>query len=536
MATAMRSTTASTPKNDFLTAITQLAAEKNLPKEVVFEAVEAALASAYKKDDLADMHLVVRIDADSGGMRCFAQKNVVETEDDIEDERNDITLEEAKKIRANTYVGDTVEFEVFPQNAGRIAAQTAKQVVLQRLREAEREVVFEEYSGKEGDIISGVVHRLEGRHVYIDLGKTEAVLLPSEQVRTEHYRPGQRLKVYLMEVQKANRGPQVAVSRTHRNLLRRLFEMEVPEIFKGTVEIKAIAREPGFRSKVAVYSRQEGIDPVGACVGLRGIRIQNIVNELNGERIDVVQWDPDPSAFVANALSPAQVQSVRILEDGLTAEAVVADRQLSLAIGKEGQNARLAAKLTGLRIDIKSLSAVEENGGEAELQISAEPDVKRETSIWEELAQQEQEAAARAAELMQRQQAAAPLAPEGVPAQAAAEPEVVAPAAEQRPSPPTPQRGGGAVRFADEVLPPTQTPGGPPLPGAGAGTGRRRGAGPRRGPAGRDEDARGKRGIPGGRRGGAMNRRSLDEEIEEELEAALEGEDFDFFGFKDEEE
>src|SRR5690606_18891540 len=354
----MRPTPASPFKSDFLTAITQLAAEKNLPKEVVFEAVEAALASAYKKDDLADTHLAVRIDPETGAMRVFAQKTVVESAEDIEDERNQITLEEARAIRGNTYVGDVIETEVFPQNAGRIAAQTAKQVVLQRLREAEREVVFEEYSGKEGDIISGVVHRLEGRHVYIDLGKTEAVLLPSEQVRTEHYRPGQRLKVYLLEVQKANRGPQVAVSRTHRNLLRRLFELEVPEIFRGTVEIKAIAREPGFRSKVAVYARQEGIDPVGACVGLRGIRIQNIVNELNGDRSDVVQWDPDPASFVANALSPAQVQSVRILEDGLTAEAVVADRQLSLAIGKEGQNARLAAKLTGLRIDIKSLSAV----------------------------------------------------------------------------------------------------------------------------------------------------------------------------------
>jgi N utilization substance protein A len=534
LATAMRGTPVNTFKNDFLTAITQLAAEKNLPKEVVFEAVEAALASAYKKDDLADTHLAVRIDPESGGMRVFAQKTVVESADDIEDDHNQITVEEAKNIRANTYVGDIIETEVFPQNAGRIAAQTAKQVVLQRLREAEREVVFEEYSGKEGDIISGVVHRLEGRHVFIDLGKTEAVLLPSEQVRTEHYRPGQRLKVYLMEVQKANRGPQVAVSRTHRNLLRRLFEMEVPEIFKGTVEIKAIAREPGFRSKVAVYSRQEGIDPVGACVGLRGIRIQNIVNELNGERIDEVQWDPDPAAFVANALSPAQVQSVRILEDGLTAEAVVADRQLSLAIGKEGQNARLAAKLTGLRIDIKSLSTVEEMGGEAELQISAEPDVKRETSIWEEIAQQEQEAAARAVELMAQQQAAAAAAPEPQ-AAPAAEPEVAAPAAQQPPAAPPSQRGG-AVRFADEVLPASQTPGGPPLPGAGAPGTRRRGPGPRRGGPGREEEARGRRGIPGGRRGAAMDRRSLDEEIEEELEAALEGEDFDFFGFKEEDE
>ncbi|HEY7270583.1 MAG TPA: transcription termination factor NusA, partial [Dehalococcoidia bacterium] len=280
-----------TSKNDFLTAITQLSAEKNLPKEVVFDAVEAALASAYKKDALANANLVVKIDYNTGGFRTFMQKAVVE---EVEDDKIEMTLAEARELQPNTYIGDVVNIEVTPANAGRIAAQTAKQVVLQRLREAEREVVFEEYSGKEGDIISGVVHRLEARHVYIDLGKTEAVLPPSEQVRTEHYRPGQRLKVYLLEVHKANRGPQVTVSRTHKNLLRRLFELEVPEIFKGTVEIKAIAREPGFRSKVAVFSRQEGIDPVGACVGLRGIRIQNIVNELNGERIDVVQWDPDP--------------------------------------------------------------------------------------------------------------------------------------------------------------------------------------------------------------------------------------------------
>jgi N utilization substance protein A len=529
LATAMRPTSSQTLKSDFLTAITQLAAEKNLPKEVVFEAVEAALASAYKKDDLVNAHLIVRIDADSGSMRVFHQRIVVEDEDALDDEANELILEQAKRVQPNTYVGDMLLEEVFPQNAGRIAAQTAKQVVLQRLREAEREVVFEEYSGKEGDIISGVVHRLEGRHVYIDLGKTEAVLLPSEQVRTEHYRPGQRLKVYLVEVQKANRGPQVAVSRTHRNLLKRLFEIEVPEIFRGTVEIKAIAREPGFRSKVAVYSRQEGIDPVGACVGLRGIRIQNIVNELNGERIDVVQWDPDPSAFVANALSPAQVQKVSILADGLTAEVIVGDRQLSLAIGKEGQNARLAAKLTGLRIDIKSLSAVEDGAEEtAELQISAEPDVKRETPIWEELAAQEAAAeAARAAEL---EEAAAErvAATTETPEAPAEEP----PAAPQAPAPERP----GAVRFGDELRP-SETRGavGGAAPAPGAAPRRRASAGGgRRGPA-RDEDARGRRGV-GGRRGAAASRRSLDEEIEEELEAALEGEDFDFFGFKDEDE
>jgi N utilization substance protein A len=534
LATAVRSENTAL-KNDFLTAITQLAAEKNLPKEVVFEAVEAALASAYKKDDLAEADLVVKIDGGSGGMRVFARKTVVEVEEDIAEPALEIDLEAAKQDAPNTYIGDVIEIEVFPHNAGRIAAQTAKQVVLQRLREAEREVVFEEYSGKEGDIISGVVHRLEARHVYIDLGKTEAVLPPSEQVRMEHYRPGQRLKVYLLEVQKANRGPQVSVSRTHKNLLRRLFEMEVPEIFRGSVEIKAIAREPGFRSKVAVYSRQEGIDPVGACVGLRGIRIQNVVNELNGERIDVVQWDPDPSKFVANALSPAQVHEVRILPDGTTAEVIVSERQLSLAIGKEGQNARLAAKLTGLRIDIKSLAAAEGEGEEEpELQISAEPDVKRETPIWEEIAQEEAAAAAAAesAAAAALQTAAPAVAPAAEPEPEIAEPAAEVAAPEAPAAPATPDRTPGAVRFADEVLPaaqPTETRSAPRRRASSGG-----GGGPR-GRGGRDDEAarRGRAGARGGRGG---SRRSLDEEIEEELEAALEGEDFDFFGMNEDEE
>ena len=514
MATAVQRGTATLPKNDFLTAITQLAAEKNLPKEVVFEAVEAALASAYKKDALANSNLVVRIDGGSGGIRVFAQKTVVETLDDIEDDKLEITLDEARELSPTTYAGDVVNVEVFPENAGRIAAQTAKQVVLQRLREAEREVVFEEYSGKEGDIISAVVHRLEARYVYVDLGKTEAVLPPQEQVRTEHYRPGQRLKVYLLEVHKASRGPQVTVSRTHKNLLRRLFELEVPEIFRGSVEIKAIAREPGFRSKVAVYSRQEGIDPVGACVGLRGIRIQNIVNELNGERIDVVQWDPDPARFVQNALSPAQVLSVRILPDGTTGEVVVGDRQLSLAIGKEGQNARLAAKLTGLRIDIKSLSAVEEESEEEPtLQMSAEPEVKRETPIWAELA------AAAEEEAQAREAAQAPAAgTEPEPAVPETDPSVLRPAASQLERP-------GAVRFADEVIPARQ-----PVDATRGGTAARpsRGSGRRGGPQRETEEQARARRAAASRRGG--NRRQLEEEIEEELEAVMDSEeDFDFF-------
>jgi transcription termination/antitermination protein NusA len=344
-------------KSDFLIAITQIAAEKNLPKEVVLQAVETALISAYKKDSEVTGNIVVRIDRNNGNVQVFAQKAVVE---EVEDERVDISVKEARRIRPDAQLGDILEFEITPANSGRIAAQTAKQVVLQRLREAEREMVYEEYSNREGDIVSGVIQRVDARQVIVDLGKTEGVLPPNEQVRTEHYRPGTRMKFYLVEVHKSAKGPQLILSRTHKNLLKRLFELEVPEIYKGTVEIKSIAREPGYRSKVAVSARQEGVDPVGSCVGLRGIRIQNIVNELGGERIDVVQWDTNPARFVANALSPAQVSGVSVSQEDNTASVMVPDRQLSLAIGKEGQNARLAAKLTGWRIDIKSESAVHE--------------------------------------------------------------------------------------------------------------------------------------------------------------------------------
>jgi N utilization substance protein A len=340
-------------KSDFIMAITQLSAEKNLPKEVVFEAVEAALASAYKKDLNASANISVKIDRETGAVKVYTHKVVVE---EVHNPRDEISLAEARKIRPDAEVGDTIPFETVVHNAGRIAAQTAKQVVLQRLREAEREVVYDEYHGKEGDIISGVVRRIEGRQAIIDLGRTEAVLPASEQPRNEHLRPDQRIKVYVLEVQKSAKGPQVIVSRTHKNLIRRLFELEVPEIHRGIVEIKSIAREPGSRSKVAVWSRDPQVDPVGACVGLRGIRIQNVVNELNGERIDVVLWDPDPAKFVANALSPARVVSVKVDEATNTATVIVPDQQLSLAIGKEGQNARLAAKLTGWRIDIKAES------------------------------------------------------------------------------------------------------------------------------------------------------------------------------------
>ena len=344
-------------KSEFSIAIKQLAAEKNLPPEVVYQAMEAALVSAYKKDTDLGGNVAVRIDRDSGDHHVYLERTVVQ---DVADDKIEIGLPEARKRKPDVMPGDVLQDEVHPSQAGRIAAQTAKQVVLQRLREAEREMVFEEFSNREGDIVSGVVQRAEGNHLVIDLGKTEAIFPAAEQVRNEHYRVGQRLKLYLLEVHRSIRGPQLVLSRTHKNLLRRLFELEVPEIYRGVVEIKSIAREAGFRSKVAVAARQEGVDPVGSCVGLRGIRIQNIVNELNGERIDVIQWDTDPARFVGNALSPAQVLQVKISEEDNTASVVVPDRQLSLAIGKEGQNARLAAKLTGWRIDIKPESAMQE--------------------------------------------------------------------------------------------------------------------------------------------------------------------------------
>ncbi|MBI4300722.1 MAG: transcription termination/antitermination protein NusA [Chloroflexi bacterium] len=344
-------------KNEFLIAITQLSAEKNLPKEIVFEAIEAALVSAYKKDNLVgSQNIAVKITPNTGEVKVYAQKTVVE---EPTDPKLEISLPDAIKLNKQAQLGDVVGIEVTPFNSGRIAAQTAKQVVLQRLREAEREAIFTEYAGKEGDIVSGIIQHIEPRQIIVDIGKTEAVLPLAEQVRTEHYRVGQRLKVYLVEVSRSNKGPQVIVSRTHRNLLRRLFEMEVPEIYNGIVEIKAVAREAGHRGKVAVWARQDGVDPVGSCVGMRGIRIQNIVNELGGERVDVVLWDPSQEKFIANALSPAQVTSVEIEDAEKTANVVVPDRQLSLAIGKEGQNVRLAAKLSGWRIDIKSASTAE---------------------------------------------------------------------------------------------------------------------------------------------------------------------------------
>ena len=342
-------------KNGFLMAITQLAAERNLPREVVVSAVEAALVSAFKKDHLAEKELAVRL-AQGGEVRVYVLMHVVE---EVEEPESQLTVEEARQIKEGAEVGETLEFEATPANAGRIAAQTAKQVVMQRLREAERDLVFAEYDGKEGEVVSAVVQRLEGRSIIMDLGRAEAIMPPQEQAAGERYRNGQRFKVCILEVGKTPKGPQIVVSRAHKELLRKLFELEVPEIYNGVVEVRSIAREAGFRSKVAVAAMQERVDAVGACVGLRGMRIQNIVNELHGEKIDVVEWVSDPRAFIAKALGPAQVMQVLLNEPEHIAIAVVPDRQLSLAIGREGQNARLAARLSGWRIDIRSTTEAE---------------------------------------------------------------------------------------------------------------------------------------------------------------------------------
>lgn len=340
-------------KGELVTAIRQLTAERDLPVEVVIAAVEQALEATYKRQYGPIPDVRVKLDTDTGEFHVWAEKKVVI---DVRDESTEISLKDAQRLPNHPGLGEVALVEVTPSNFGRIAAQTAKQTIVQRIQEAERDLVFDEFANREGEILNGVIERVEPRGMVVNLGKAEAILPPPEQVPRERYRIGQRLKVYLVKVERGMRMPQLIVSRAHRGLVRRLFEVEVPEIFEGTVEMKAIAREPGSRTKVAVVARQPGIDAVGACVGMRGVRIQNVVNELGGEKIDVVQWDERPEKFVANALSPAQVISVEAVEPERRAIVIVPDNQLSLAIGKEGQNARLAAKLTGWRVDIKKQS------------------------------------------------------------------------------------------------------------------------------------------------------------------------------------
>jgi N utilization substance protein A len=343
---------------EFIEALRELEKEKGIALDILVEAIEAALISAYKKNFGSSQNVRVEIDRDTGEIHVYSRRNIVEN---TEDPRLEISLQDARKISPSYELDDIVETEVTPRSFGRIAAQTAKQVVVQRIREAERSIIYDEFVNREGDIVTGIVQRHEMKNIAIDLGKTEAILMPAEQIPREQYNHGDRIKTYIIEVKKTTKGPQILVSRTHPGLLKRLFELEVPEIHDGIVEIKSVAREAGARSKIAVHCKNDNIDPVGACVGPKGMRVQTIVSELRGEKIDIIKWSQDPAVFVESALSPAKVLSVNVNLSEKIAQVIVPDYQLSLAIGKEGQNARLAAKLTGWKIDIISESQVKDN-------------------------------------------------------------------------------------------------------------------------------------------------------------------------------
>lgn len=336
---------------DFLSAVESIEKEKGISKETLFEAIEVALISAYKRNFNSSSNVRADIDRQTGEIRVFSKLTVV---DKVETPQQEITLAEARVYDPHCQIDSSVEIEVTPTEFGRIAAQTAKQVVIQRIREAERELIYEEFVDRKDDIITGLIQRFDQRNIIIDLGRAEAILPVEEQIRLEKYRQGERIKTYIVEVKKTTKGPQIIVSRSHPGLLKRLFELEVPEIFDGVVEIKAIAREAGFRSKIAVWSNNQDVDPVGACVGPRGTRVQAISYELKGEKIDIIKWNDEPELFIANALSPAAVVNVELNSEQKIATVIVPDDQLSLAIGKEGQNARLAAKISGWKIDISS--------------------------------------------------------------------------------------------------------------------------------------------------------------------------------------
>ncbi|MDY5044314.1 transcription termination factor NusA [Phascolarctobacterium sp.] len=352
---------------DFISAIQELGKEKGIEPELLYQAVEDALVAAYKKNSNTNQNVRVDMNKETGEIHVYAQRTVVEG---VPVDETEMTVQEAQAIDPRYLAGDIVETEVTPKNFGRIAAQNAKQVVVQRIREAERGQVYERFQSRNQDIVTGIIERQENKNVYIDLGKVEAVLTPNEQIPGEIYQYHDRMKTFIVEVKRSAKGPQIVVSRTHPGLLKRLFELEVPEIHDGIVEIKSVAREPGMRSKISVYTADENVDPVGACVGHKGMRVQTIVNELRGEKIDIVKYSEDPAQYVANALSPAKVVSTNVNEAEKICRVVVPDYQLSLAIGKEGQNARLAAKLTGWKIDIKSESQAKEE--EAALEVEQE--------------------------------------------------------------------------------------------------------------------------------------------------------------------
>ena len=357
---ARKSTKEKNGGKEFLQTLKELAYEKGIDEEQLFETIKDALTSAYRRNfNLAqnDRNVRIALSRETGAFHVFAIKDVVE---EVTNDVTEISLAQARAINPDYVIGDVVEIEMTPANFGRIAAQTAKQVVMQRLREAERGIVYDEYMNRKSDIVTGIVQRVEGRNVFVDIGRAEALLMPTEQMPTEEYNYGDTLRAYIIEVKRTARGPQILLSRTHPELLKKLFELQVPEMQEGVVEIKSIAREAGSRSKVAVYSSEERVDPIGACVGPHYMRVQAVVDELAGEKIDIVKWSDDPATYIANSLNPAKVISVAVNEAEKVSRVVVPDYQLSLAIGKEGQNARLAAKLTGWKIDIKSESQAQE--------------------------------------------------------------------------------------------------------------------------------------------------------------------------------
>ncbi|WP_276675746.1 transcription termination factor NusA [Selenomonas artemidis] len=365
---------------EFLQTLKELAYEKGIDEELLFETIEAALISAYRRNFGSAQNVRIALSRETGAFHVFAIKTVVE---EAESGVTDISLAQAHAINPDYQVGDVVEIEMTPANFGRIAAQTAKQVVMQRLREAERGIVYEAYMNRSADIVTGIVQRIEGRSVYVDIGKAEAVLMPTEQIPGETYNYGDTIRAYIIEVKRSPRGPQIMLSRTHPGLLKKLFELQVPEMQEGIVEIKAIAREAGSRSKVAVHSTEERVDPIGACVGPHFMRVQAVVDELAGEKIDIVKWSEDPATYIANSLNPAKVISVAVSETEKLSRVVVPDYQLSLAIGKEGQNARLAAKLTGWKIDIKSESQAAQEAEPPAAELVVEVDAAEEPAAGE---------------------------------------------------------------------------------------------------------------------------------------------------------
>jgi len=344
---------------ELLNAMDYLEKEKSIPREILIETIEAALLTAYKKNYTQHKNVKVDLNLTNGSYRVISRKDVVE---EVEDETAEVDLDTARTVNPAYEIGDPYDEDVTPKDFNRVGAQAAKQAVMQRLRDAERGILYEEFVDKEDEVMTGLIDRVDHRFVYIQLGRTDAVLSESERIPNEVYRPNERLKVYVNKVEQTTKGPQIFVSRTHPNLLKRLFEKEVPEIYDGTVEIMSVAREAGERSKISVHAENTDVDAVGSCVGAKGARVEAVVNELSGEKIDIVLWDTDPKVFVRNALSPSQVVDVQVDEENKSTVVIVPDNQLSLAIGKKGQNARLAAKLTGWKIDIKSESDAIEEG------------------------------------------------------------------------------------------------------------------------------------------------------------------------------